>query len=101
MFEKLINLSFRKKEVQKKVIKEKSRVEEEKEEIIPVKKIKIEKEDLGYKKAEEESKPKEVYNEENNMIILTDSSVWKKTESTVEEKSREEEFEDYLEDLLM
>jgi hypothetical protein len=37
------------------------------------------------------------------MIILTDSSVWKKTTNTtnVEEKSREEEFEDYLEDLLL
>ena len=36
------------------------------------------------------------------MIILTDSSVWKKaTTSNVEEKSREEEFEDYLEDLLL
>jgi hypothetical protein len=35
------------------------------------------------------------------MIILTDDSVWKKSETTIEDKSREEEFEDYLEDLLL
>lgn len=65
--------------------------------VIPTKKIKREKEDKGYEKEEKS----EILDKDKNMIILTDDSIWKKSDTTVEEKTREDEFEDYLEDLML
>lgn len=44
---------------------------------------------------------KEQLSNDGNMIIVSDDSIWKTRDQQKEEKTREDEFEDYLEDLLL
>ncbi len=84
---------------------EKARATIQVEDEVPVKKrIKTEKDDFGDNSrstSESTSKQSSESINQDNMIILTDDSVWKKNDRKADDKTREEEFEDYLEDLLL